>query len=164
MDEVYVVLIMEHGYTLLFLLLVIGIIGFPIPDEGILLLAGALIGKSVLRFDTTCVISFLAVLSGSLVNYTIARWFGAEVFTHWIKRRKWLFRRYVKTLRLIKKYGAFSIQISYFLPGVRMGVSYGAGLLRLPFGQFVSCSIIGIALWVGVYLYIGKFVGTALLP
>lgn len=153
-------LIQEYGVVLLFVVVLAGIIGFPIPDEGVLLFAGVLIAKGVMGFFPAFAVSASAVIAGSILNYRIGWWGGTWKVARWGHRIGFPVRRWKRTVRLIRKYGSWAVPMSYFVPGVRMGVSYAAGIFRIPFHEYVSGSLIGVISWVGLYLWLGLAAGS----
>lgn len=155
-------LIREYGYVLLFAVVLAGVIGFPIPDEGILFFAGVLIAKGTMVFFPVFVTGMSAVVIGSLFNYRIACFGGSWRMARWGKRLGFPIRRWKRTVRVVRKYGVWAVPISYFIPGIRMGVSYAAGLLRIPLPRCLIGTLIGVSGWIGLYLWLGHLVGSRL--
>ncbi|MRG27691.1 hypothetical protein GIJ05_05840 [Laceyella tengchongensis] len=143
-----------YGYPILFIILLLGIIGFPIPDEVVLFYAGALIAKGVFSLLPTFLLSVVAVLFGSLINYFLAAFGKQKLFAAFPKWR-FLIGKSERSLEFVRKYGFWGIPVSYFIPGVRIGVSYGAGVLKLNRSQYLIGSLCGSVAWVGVYLLTG---------
>lgn len=148
----------SYGYPVLFVLLLSGIIGFPVPDEAVLLFTGVLIAKGFMTLIPAFSVSVTAVLLGSLMNYRIAA-MGNRKWLRMGKKMGFSLKRWKKSILLVRKYGVWSIPFSYFIPGVRMGVSYGAGILQIRFLHYVISSAFGVVGWVGVYLSIGYVMG-----
>lgn len=157
-EELIVTWIHTYGYPLLFLLLLAGVIGFPIPDEGVLLAAGALIAKGVMSGLPSFCCSVFAVLLGSMINYHIALT-GKRKLLRFGKKWGFSIKRWKRSILFVHKYGVWSIPFSYFIPGVRMGVSYSAGVLHIGFRDYVLFSFIGSLIWVGIYLFLGYLMG-----
>jgi membrane protein DedA with SNARE-associated domain len=71
--------IAQYGYGAIFVLLVLGVVGLPIPDETLLVYCGYLISKGVMHH----VEAFFAALAGSWcgisISYTIGRTAGIGV-------------------------------------------------------------------------------------
>ena len=61
-----------YGYGALFGLLVLGIVGLPVPDETLLVFCGYLISKGTLSWPAT----YLAALGGSCCGITISYFIG----------------------------------------------------------------------------------------
>jgi membrane protein DedA with SNARE-associated domain len=66
--------IAHYGYTGLAVMLMLGIIGLPIPDETLLAFAGHLIAKGRLAFLPTIGTAFLGSVCGITVSYALGRW------------------------------------------------------------------------------------------
>ncbi|PTX64374.1 membrane protein DedA with SNARE-associated domain [Melghirimyces profundicolus] len=155
MEEAAYMLIREYGYPLLFMVILAGIIGFPLPDEGLLIYAGVLAAKGWLDPLSSFGCGVFAVLLGSLINYRVASLPRRRWLIRW--GRKWgLSKKRIRTsLKLINRYGGWAVAVSYFVPGVRMGTAYTAGLVRLRLQTFAVGSFAGALVWVGFYLWIG---------
>jgi len=65
-----------YGYPALFLLLMLGIVGLPIPDETLLTFSGYLIFKHQLALVPTMATAFLGSISGITISYVIGRRLG----------------------------------------------------------------------------------------
>src|SRR5439155_3308224 len=78
METVYQ-LIAQYGHLAIFCLLVLGIVGLPVPDETLLTFTGYLVFRGQLKL----VPAFLAALLGSgcgiTLRYVLGRTFGARL-------------------------------------------------------------------------------------
>ena len=76
MDSVFT-WVAAHGYGAVFLLLLLGVVGIPIPDETLLVFCGYLVWRGTLH----PVPAFFSALAGSWcgisLSYTIGRTLGA---------------------------------------------------------------------------------------
>lgn len=155
MPDVYSLI--HYSYFVLFLVILAGVIGLPVPLEGVLLFAGVQVEKGLMGFYPTISIAIIAVFTGSLINYRIASWLGLWKLAHLGKKVHLPVRIWKKSVRFISRYGMWAVPLSYFIPGIRIGVSYGAGLFGLPLQKFVISSFLGVVGWVGIYLWFGHF-------
>src|SRR5260370_29382653 len=69
----------HYGYVAIFSLLVLGIIGLPIPDETLLLFVGYLIYRGQLRPIPSLISAFLGSLCWITLSYAFGRTFGLHV-------------------------------------------------------------------------------------
>src|ERR1041385_5449659 len=69
----------DYGALAIFLLLALGIIGLPIPDEMLLTFAGHLIFKGKLQPTPTVLAALLGSIVGISVSYALGRWMGNHV-------------------------------------------------------------------------------------
>src|SRR5215831_324939 len=65
--------ILQHGYTGIFSLLVLGIVGLPVPDEVLLTFSGYLVFRRTLVFVPTFLSAFLGSSCGITVSYMLGR-------------------------------------------------------------------------------------------
>ena len=68
--------IARYGYGAIFVLLLLGIVGLPVPDETLLLLVGYLSFTGDLRLEPALVTAFLGSACGVSVSYALGRLVG----------------------------------------------------------------------------------------
>ena len=159
MEQQVLAWITQYGYQAIFLLLVLGIVGLPVPDETLLTFTGYLVFKEHLSLT----LAFVAALSGSIcgitISYVLGRTFGIR-----------LIHRYGKYLRIreehlerahawFERVGYWSLTFGYFIPGVRHFTAYAAGMSNLKTQHFVLFAYSGACLWVTTFLTLGYFLG-----
>ncbi len=149
----------RYGYAGLFALLVLGIVGLPIPDETLLMFSGYLIYKGRFQPALAFLTGFVGSCCGISLSYVIGRTLGYG-FVH----------RYGRYLRITEpridrikawfhRIGDWLLTIGYFVPGVRHFTALVAGLSQLEYRTFAVFAYSGAALWVATFLSIGYFVG-----
>lgn len=102
------------------------------------------------------VLLFAAALMGDCVNYFVGRFVGPKVFNSeqsWLLNKKHL----VKTQLFYEKYGNKTIIMARFVPIVRTFAPFVAGIGQMKFPRFISFSVFGAALWVGLLCPLGYF-------
>lgn len=152
-------LISHYGYAGLFGLLVLGIVGLPVPDETLLVFSGYLISKGRLHPALT----FLSALCGSgcgiSISYLIGRIFGYG-FVHRYGRYVHLSETRIELVNhWFHRVGDWLLTIGYFIPGVRHFTAFVAGMSKLEYPVFAAFAYPGAALWVSSFLALGYFVG-----
>lgn len=155
-------LIQCYGYGLLFIILLAGTIGFPIPDEGVLMFAGALLAIGQMEWVPVLGLSIPTVLLGTLFNYWVAIHCREGILVRIAKRCKPSEGPWQKAVNLIQKYGVLVVPLSYFIPGIRISVSYAAGLGKLPILPFTLSATAGVLCWVSLYLWLGFLAGSTI--
>src|SRR5262245_34057114 len=137
-EETVVRWITACGYPGIFVLLTLGIIGLPIPDEWLLVFAGSLAFKGVLGLFPTFVVAALGSASGFAASYFMGTLSGA-----WVRRYgKWLSitdEKLGRVHRWFQTFGRWVLVFGPFMPGVRnlMGFVAGAsGLKPMAFARF----------------------------
>jgi membrane protein DedA with SNARE-associated domain len=154
MNEV-VQFLTEQGYIILFLWVLFEQLGFPIPVVPILLAAGALAGIGKLNFALVFSLAFLAVLLSDQVWYQIGLRRGNKVLSFLcrisldpdscVRRTKGIFARY----------GARSLLVAKFIPGMATLAPPLAGIFRMRLLHFLFFDGLGAFIWVGVFTLLG---------
>lgn len=144
----------HYGYPGLFLLLMLGIVGLPIPDETLLVFCGYLIFKGRLQFPLAFVAGFAGSMCGISLSYFLGRRFGLRVV------RRFINNTYLElTTRWFHRIGYWLLTICYFVPGVRHFAALVAGMSKLPFRTFALYAYPGAAAWVATFLSLGFLFG-----
>ena len=69
----------EYGYWALFTLLMLGVVGLPVPDESLLMFAGYLVSEGKLQFGPTMGTAFLGSACGISLSYILGWWIGPPI-------------------------------------------------------------------------------------
>ena len=151
--------ISEYGYPALFLLLMLGIVGLPIPDETLLTFSGYLIFKHELALMPTMVAAFLGSICGITISYVIGRRMGS----YFVRTMGRLLRMGPDDLDHVKawyvRWGKYALIFGYFVPGVRHLVALVAGLSNLPLVIFMPFAYTGALIWSATFLGLGYGLG-----
>ena len=145
-------------------LLVLCGVGLPIPEEPILLMAGAVAvelssgGQSgfqvqLVRMTLDCA---AGILIGDLLCFHLGRRLGRGILrVRWVKLIATKARR-VRAERFFQKYGPWSIFIARFFAGVRLVMFFGAGMSRkVTYLRFLLMDFLGVLVTVPISIYIG---------
>lgn len=159
MEQTIYDLLSQYGYIGIFLFLVLGIVGLPLPDEIMMTFIGYLASIGKLNLYLT----FISALSGSIsgisisfllgkrLGYPFLKRYGSKIF---ITRRRLLLAQY-----LFRKYGNWVLFFGYFIPGVRHVTAYTAGIARLPVGRFAIYAYFGALFWCTTFIGLGYLLG-----
>jgi membrane protein DedA with SNARE-associated domain len=149
-----------YGYVAIFSLLVLGIVGVPVPDEFLLGSCGFLVYQGHLRLAPTLAAGILGSMTGITCSYLIGRTVG------W----KFLHSRFGRLLHIsdanirrvhdwFDRVGHWALLIGYFIPGVRHFTAIVAGTSRLEPKSFAMYAYSGAVLWVSTFVTIGYHFG-----
>jgi membrane protein DedA with SNARE-associated domain len=148
-----------YGYGALFGLLILGIVGLPIPDETLLVFCGYLISQGKLGIPET----YLAALAGSCCGITISYFIGRTAglaVVHRFGRYLWIQQRHLDRVhRWFDHSGHWALFGGYYVAGVRHFTAIIAGASRLEFHTFALYAWTGAATWVAVFLTLGYVIG-----
>jgi membrane protein DedA with SNARE-associated domain len=144
-----------HGYIVLFLWVLLEQVGLPIPSFPILLAAGALAASGRMSLTSGLLVAVVAALSADSSWFILGRSRGGRVL-------KWLCRislepdSCVRTTRdVYQRYGAKSLLVAKFIPGLGAVLAPLAGVSRTPFHRFVLVDGVGALVWAGCYEGLG---------
>jgi membrane protein DedA with SNARE-associated domain len=149
----------HYGYVGIFGLLMLGIVGVPVPDETLLMFAGFLVFKQELAALPAFAAGFLGSICGITVSYALGRLLGPYLVT----RLGHVFHLEPAQLDQVRSWyerrGKYGLVISYFIPGIRHLAAYVAGSSRLPLLVFVNYAYLGGVLWSGSFITLGYVLG-----
>ncbi|MBG9770269.1 DedA family protein [Bacillus spizizenii] len=151
--------ITSYGYIAIFLMLVLGIVGLPIPDEVMMTIVGFFTHTGVLNYPLAIIVSFLGALSGMMISYLIGRKAGRpfiDKFGKWIGLKE---KRMLKVENWLKKYGPYSLIFGYFIPGIRHVTCYFSGIGKMELKTYTLFAAIGAFIWCFIFITIGRMVG-----
>jgi membrane protein DedA with SNARE-associated domain len=151
--------ICQYGYLGIFFLLMLGIIGLPIPDEVLMTFAGYLVFKGQLALAPTIASAFLGSICGVSVSYSIGRTGGSFLVR---KYGRWFHVTPEKIGRVhewLEHAGKWGLLIGYFIPGVRHLSALVAGTSRLGYPLFAAYAYTGGLFWSSTFILAGFFLG-----
>jgi membrane protein DedA with SNARE-associated domain len=147
------------GYAAIFVLLLLGIVGLPIPDETILVFCGYLIFKGTLH----PVPAYLTALAGSWcgisLSYTIGRTLGAGAVSRYGQRLHLTEERLAQVHGWFDRIGHWALAAGYFIAGLRHLTAIVAGMSKLEFRSFALYAWSGGAVWALSFLLLGYTLG-----
>ncbi len=146
----------HYGGLALFVLLIFGIIGLPVPDETLLVFCGYLIYKGALNPVTTWLGGALGSICGISGSYAIGRTVGLG-FLH-SRFSKWLHitdERIQKVHDWFDHIGHWALLLGYYIPGVRHLFAIVAGTSCLEYRTFALFAYAGACIWVTTFLFLG---------
>lgn len=148
-----------YGYAALFLLLMLGIVGVPVPDEVLLMTAGYTVWEGRLSLPLALVSAALGSMCGITLSYLIGRYAGVSVIHRFGRLLPITEQRLSTTRRWFDRWGRWTLVPGYFVPGVRHIIAIVAGTAGLPWRGFALCAYSGAAIWVTTFILTGYFFG-----
>jgi membrane-associated protein len=147
-------------YLILFLIVFCetGLVITPfLPGDSLLFAAGTFAGLGALDPYVLCLLLMAAALCGDNVNYWVGRYIGPRAFSGAIP---WLRQDYLaRTEAFYGRHGGKTIIIARFIPIIRTFAPFVAGVGRMRYARFLSFSVGGAALWVGLFIFGGYLFG-----
>jgi membrane protein DedA with SNARE-associated domain len=129
--------------------------GLPIPEEVLIIVAGAASSRGALDPWLAFGSCIIGALLGDLATYGIGRHFGKSV----VREHPW-FARFVTPERerqieeMIKLHGLKVFFLARFLVGLRSPMYLTAGILRVPFRRFILVDTFCAASVIGCFFFL----------
>jgi membrane protein DedA with SNARE-associated domain len=143
------------GYPVLFILMVLESMIFPIPSELVMPFAGFLTGNGAMSMWLIILVSTFGSLVGSIISYWLGL-FGGRKFINRFGKYFLLDQEHLEwTEKFFKKHGSKTIFISRFIPVVRHLISIPAGMGKMDLKKFAIYTVIGAGLWNAFLAYVG---------
>jgi membrane protein DedA with SNARE-associated domain len=148
-----------YGYGALFVLLMLGVVGLPIPDETLLVFCGYLISRGTLNPGWTLVAAVLGSWCGISLSYWIGRTLGLGAVRRFGKYLHLDETRLYRVQRWFEHSGHWALFGGYYIAGVRHLTAIIAGASELKVGSFMLFAWSGGACWAAAFLTLGYFIG-----
>jgi membrane protein DedA with SNARE-associated domain len=132
----------------------------PIPSEAVLGLAGVLINDG--QMDIVPVIAFatLGSVLGAVFFYYVGRALGPRRSHAFLDRLPLVETADVdRTFAWFERHGRSAVFFGRMVPIVRSFISVPAGVVKMPFGQFVLYSAAGSLIWNSLLITLGVLAG-----
>jgi membrane protein DedA with SNARE-associated domain len=148
-----------YGYEALFLLLMVGVVGIPIPDETLLVFSGYLISRGSMHPAA----AFAVATCGSWCGISLSYWIGRTAGLGVVKK----FGRYLRISESqldevhawFDRRGHWALFLGYYIAGLRHFTAIVAGASGLGFGSFIAYAWTGGLCWVAAFLTLGYYIG-----
>jgi membrane protein DedA with SNARE-associated domain len=150
------------GYIAVFVLVILGNAGVPVPEETVLLVAGFLVWSGQLRLDIVLAVGVISAVIGDNIGYWLGHRFGRgalERHAHWILGHP---ERLEAMQRFVARRGATAVIIARFLPGLRFMAGPLAGALGLGAWRFFIANVTGALIYVPIMVGAGWAIGYGL--
>lgn len=135
------------GYFAVFLVLLAESLGIPAPSELVLLFSGYLVWQGRFFYPWVILVGAVGSTVGAMVAYQLALKGGRPLL---LGPLRWIFRR-PEQLDVWERYlldrGHRVVLIGRLISGVRMVISYPAGLFEMPWWRFVGYTFLGSVGW-----------------
>ena len=163
LDKHLVELASQYGtwtYGILFLIIFCetGLVVTPfLPGDSLLFATGALAATGALNVVWCFGLLCCAAIIGDNLNYWIGYFLGPKVFSG---DSRLLNRQHLeRTHQFYEKHGGKTVIIARFMPIIRTFAPFVAGIGRMNYAKFLTFSVFGSILWMGLFLTAGFWFG-----
>ena len=151
--------IATYGYAAIVFLLMLGIVGLPVPDETLLTFSGYLIFKAQFHWAPAMMAALIGSITGMTISYMLGRTFGLPLIHRYGRYLRITDEELHRTHRWLEHAGAWSLTFGYYLPGIRHLTAYVAGTAELEMSVFALYAYAGAMLWATTFITAGYVMG-----
>ncbi|MGD0853140.1 MAG: DedA family protein [Acidimicrobiales bacterium] len=135
-------------------------IGFVLPGETAVLVAGVVASQDRVNVGVVAVLVVVAAIAGECVGYAIGHRFGESLMRlRFLRRRRPALERALEGLR---QRGPIYVFIGRFTAFLRAVIPALAGMSRMNYRRFFIANAASAILWGVAFTLLGYFAGTAL--
>ena len=149
----------EFTYIAIFVFLIWCGIGFPLPEDAILIAAGFLVFKEISNLYFTLLVCFLGVMGGDIIIYYAGRKFGLDILKHKRFRRILPEKRLVKIEKMFNRYGTSIVFFARFTAFIRAPLYLSAGALGVRFLTFLFYDFLAAVISIPLVFSVGYYFG-----
>lgn len=151
--------LLNYGSLAIFVLLALGIIALPVPEETLLVFTGFLINQGTFSLVPAALAAYFGSVVGISVSYLIGRTGGLYVIKKYGSYVGLTERKMETAHGWFERYGKWVLFIGYFIPGLRHFTGVFAGVSLLEYSHFCLFAYSGAFFWVATFLSVGYFFG-----
>lgn len=155
--------IQHFTYIGIFCLLILGGLGFPLPEDGVLIMSGLLIAHGVIKLAPALLIIYPSLLIADFILYSIGRKYGRMVVEH--KR----FSKIVSPATLSRleekftRWGALMVFLGRHFVGFRAPIFLISGVMRISRTKFLIADGLSAIITISITLGLGYLGGNSLM-
>ena len=149
----------EWGYAAIFLIVVLGNVGLPVPEETVLTVGGYLAWQGHLRLPVVVLVAIVSAVTGDNVGYWMGRSYGQRILDHLTAAAP---ERANHARAFILRHGAMGVFAARFVIGLRFMAGPLAGSAGLAPGRFFTANLLGAVVYAPIIVGAGYAVGYGL--
>ncbi len=148
-------LIAQWGYSAIFVIVVLGNVGFPVPEETTLIVAGYLVWRGDLELPWVLSVGVVSAAAGDNIGYWIGRRYGARMLERFRRLVRVTPERFESMRGFVIRHGPFGVFVARFIAGLRFLAGPLAGAVGLRFIPFTTANVLGALVFVPVAVGVG---------
>lgn len=153
-------LVEHYGYLIIFIVLILGIVGLPMPDEVFLTYVGYNVFLGKMSLSYALLIAMLGAIIGISISYLLGHKLGLPFIRRFGPKVKISEKNINWVQKRFHKYGGLFLLSGYFLPGVRHVTAYVAGITTYRYLYFAIFAYLGAVIWVSFFIMLGNILGS----
>jgi len=152
------------GYPAIFVVVVLGNVGLPVPEETTLIVAGYMVWQGYFRLSIVLAVGVISAVAGDNIGYWMGRRYGPAAVARVAQWAAVNAERMESMRRSRLRYGALAVFLGRFFPGLRFMAGPLAGAAGLGFRPFFVANILGAVVFVPYGVGLGYALGYGLAP
>lgn len=146
-----------YGVPVLFVALLVGSAGVPLPASLLLVAAGSFVEQGELELWPVLALSAAGAILGDQIGYALGRW-GGRRLTRRLGRLVGGEKRIEDAEEWLRRREGVGVFLSrWLLTPLGPVVNLTSGATRYPWPRFILYDVLGEALWVALYVLLGRF-------
>lgn len=136
-------------------------VGFFLPGDSLLFTAGFLVQQNIfaINIHAFVLLLFLASIAGNSTGYMFGQRVGRRLFRR--EDSRFFRQEYLQRAEeFYERHGSRTIILAMFVPIVRTFTPIVAGISHMSYRKFLLFNVIGAAIWIGGFTYLGYFAGS----
>ncbi|MDY7032756.1 MAG: DedA family protein [Thermodesulfobacteriota bacterium] len=146
-------------YISTFSVLVLGGLGFPIPEEVTLLGSGFLAYEGFSNLIIALPVCYAGVLLGDFILFSLGRRWGDDIIKHRLLVRHITEKRLDRARKFFDGHGLKTVFIARFVSGFRIVAFATAGILKMRVCHFLTINTLAALISVPLFILIGYLFG-----
>jgi membrane protein DedA with SNARE-associated domain len=155
-------LISRWGYLAIVVIVSLGNVGLPVPEESVLAAAGYLAWRGELKVSLVIGLGIVSAVIGDNIGFWIGRTYGREVIERYGRRMLLRPEKLESVSRFVERYGALAVFAARFVAGLRFLAGPLAGAAGLRPAVFMTANLLGAVVYVPFAVGIGFVAGYGL--
>jgi membrane protein DedA with SNARE-associated domain len=152
-------IIAHWGYLAIFVFVLAGNIGVPVPENSVLWIAGFFVWKGRLSLPLVLLVGIGAAVVGDNLGYWLGRRYGQRVVDRYSRTVRLPLHRLERMRQFVQRYGPWAVFLARFVTGLRFMAGPLAGSLGLPPRAFFLANVLGALCYVPIMVGAGYAVG-----
>ena len=148
-------LVVQHGYIIIFLIVLAEALGIPVPAALALVIGGAAVASGALRASAAVLTAVMAMLVGDSLLYVLGNRMGWRLLAFLCRVAVDPETCILRAAKSFFKRGRATLLVAKFIPGFNSMAPPLAGSMKMPFMQFLGLDLLGATTYALAYGGIG---------
>ena len=148
-----------YGSAAVFVILMLELLGLPLPGESILVVAAILAGRGEISFPILLLSAWGGAVAGDNIGYLIGRTLGRNLLRRYGRKVGIKPESLQKVEAIFARYGAVTVGAARFFNILRQLNGVVAGALEMHWLKFLFFNALGGAIWVAAWTTAGFYLG-----